>query len=76
MRIAVFRPGHTTPLYVGDTVDDCLEWIGERIGCNWATHLDTGKPFADDSRNVVATRTKELMEFTIGPASVKDCNHD
>lgn len=72
MRLAVYKPGYPTPLYVGETIDDCLEWIGDQIGCNWATKLETVAR-ADDSYNVidkgfaVATRAGLPLDYTIGP---------
>lgn len=66
MKLGVYKPGYPTPLYIGTCIDDCLAWIGNQIGCNWATHLES-VAWEDGSYTVHATRTDELLDYTIGP---------
>lgn len=66
MKLGVYVAGYDKPQFLADSLDDCLEWIGERIGCNWATHLEA-IAWEDGSFTVYATRTDELLDYTIGP---------
>lgn len=72
MSLAVYKPGYPTPLYVDTCIDDCLEWIGNQIGCNWAKKLETvgridGSYNVFDTGFIGATRTGMLLDYTIGP---------
>lgn len=67
MKLGVYVAGYEQPQFLADTLDDCLEWIGEQIpGCSWSKHLAFTE-WEDGSYTVHATRTDELLDYTIGP---------
>lgn len=66
MKLGVYVAGYDKPQFLADTLDACLEWIGNQIGTNWATKLEA-IAWEDGSYTVHAIRTDELLDFTIGP---------
>lgn len=67
-KLGVFKAGYAKPQFLTDSVDGCLEWIGEQLGpgCSWAKHLHPVL-WEDGSYTVHVTRTDEMLYYTIGP---------
>jgi hypothetical protein len=64
MPYAIHLPYESTPLATLESIDDCLELIGERENCNWARHLTT-KRYADGSHSVIVVRTRKLLPYSL-----------